>query len=159
MILKGLSWFLLIVPLKAIRDKRRIRFQLCGVQFVSAVWWTSCTEIDSAVECTPWRLILRLDAHCLDCLHAVMHTAKIVSGEWCIPQSFWDVVLLTPEKFGTIDSALWCTPRRSSPWWDAQSPRSDAHRGDCLHGVMHTRWSFLNVLNISAKLKNNSKIL
>ena len=35
-----LNGFLLIVPLQATRDKWRLRFWLCGVQFDSAVWCT-----------------------------------------------------------------------------------------------------------------------
>ena len=55
--------------------------------------------------------------HYEDSLHGVMHSAHC--------GVFLDIVFLTPQKFGTIDSAVW-------------SPQNDAHHRYCLHGVMQT---------------------
>ena len=69
-----LEGFLLIFLLKATRDKRRFRFHLRGVQFVSAV----C--------CTPRRSSQRYDAHREDRFHGVQHTAEIVSAVGWTPR-------------------------------------------------------------------------
>ena len=76
-----------------------------------------------------------------------MHTAEIVSVEWCTP---WRLSLRSDAHSedslrrvvhtGKIVSAEWCTSWRLSPL-------SDAHCRDLLRGVMHTE-EFLRNLNI-----------
>ena len=67
-----------------------------------------------------------------DCLSRVMHTAEIVSVEWCIPQSclrycvlnsweIWNNWLRGLMHTAEIDSAVGCTLRRLTPRWDAHN--------------------------------------
>ena len=95
-----LKGFLLFVPLKTTRDKRRFQSPVCSLSLRCDARRGDCldgvmhtAESDSAVWCTPRRL-----TPCRDCLCRVMHSADF----------FWDIVFLTPEKFGTIDSTVWC---------------------------------------------------
>ena len=89
------------------------------------------------VWCTLWRLTPWWDAHHRDNLRGGIHTAKIVSAEWCIlrfeTMSSWllrNLEQMTPRcdahcgdwLSGVMHS---CTPRKLSPHWDA-------HRGECL---------------------------
>ena len=75
-----LKGFLLIVPLKATKDKRRFRFHLRGVPFVSAVW------------CTPRRSSQRYDAHHGDHLSYVMHTAEVcMVNTYIMNELFWNI--------------------------------------------------------------------
>ena len=84
--------FLLIVPLKATRDKQRFQFWLRGVQCFSAVW------------CTPGRLSLRSAAQC---------TLRRLSPQRDGYQKFFEILCLRLLRiFGKIDSKVWCTPRR-----------------------------------------------
>ena len=97
------------------------------------------------------------------------------SAVWCRPRSFlytffhdyllwWTPLSLTLQYDAQrgvklqgvmhtteLDSTVWCTTQ-------SQTPRYDAHHRAWLHSMMHTAELFKN-LNISAKLKPNSKIL
>ena len=91
-------------------------------------------EIVSTVGCTLWRLTWQCDAH-----YGVMHTMEILS--YC--------VFLTPEKFKTIDSAVWCTPESDLAvkcTLCRLNKLCDAHRGDRIRGGMHTA-VFLKIWN------------
>ena len=68
-------------------------------------------KLIGVMHCTPLRLTGQCDVQNGDWLGGVMHIAEIVSTEWCILRTVLRCVFLTPEKFGTIDSAVWCTPR------------------------------------------------
>ena len=115
--------FLLIVPLKATRDKQRFHFWLRGVQCFSAVWCTlGRLSLRSAAhygDCLrkvmdtrsfsrycvhdSWeylgKLTPRCDAHRGDWLSGVMYTAEIVSAEWSAPRGFWKIWICISAKF------------------------------------------------------------
>ena len=112
MIYAFIKGFLLIVPLRATRDSQRFRFWLCGVQFDSAVWCTPRSLTDFAVQCTPrkfseiliswlteWSLSPQWDAQSGTWLCSGMHTSELF------------------EKFLSLDSLVWCTPRSFLKIW------------------------------------------
>ena len=139
-----LKGFLLLVSLKATKDKWRIRFWFLALgrnlsprNVAHRGDYLCCglhtAEIISAVCCTLPRLTPGCVAHRRDCLRGVLHTAEIFL------------------KLGTLDSSVCCTctPLISSLW-------CDVHRGyDLCSTVCCTPW---RQLCDRISLQNRSRI-
>ena len=116
-------------PVKSNRSQVKISIftLLCAVCLCGML---HTAEIVSAVCYTPPRLTPRCVAHRRGCLRSGLHTADL---EPLTPRyvAHRGDCLCSVMHTAKIDSAVCCTPPRSSPWCaQRSSPRCVAHRGD-----------------------------
>ena len=169
--------FVLIVPLKATRDKSSILTP--GVQFDSTVWCTqqrlsprydAHRDIVSAVGCTPRRLTRRCGAHggffffkiWNTRLGGMMHTVGIDSAVGCTPWSFIKIWMFVRSK-----KIIWVCLSMAQMGSNHENNRDKKSRDTLPLGVFFIHkflvitfnsWIFtlvnLHFSNYSVKLKN-----